>query len=306
MKKKVLITGGTGFLGFNYLKFLKKKNIYSLYSLSRKFPSPSKKIKNVKYLVADLTNSKNLRKIKKIKFDYVVNFAGNINHKEKINTMNSHFKGVVNLVKILNRKNLIKFVQIGSSVEYGKIKSPHFEPKRIPIKKKIFSIYGFAKLLSTIFLMKENKKNNFPSIIVRPYLIYGPFQTPNRLIPYSIISCLKKKNFSCSGGLQTRDFLYVTDAIDFIFKVMKNKDVGMIVNLGSGKRLKVKTIIKNIVKICKGGSPNFGKIKLRNDELMNLYPSISLARSKKWKPKVNILKGLKLTISHYNKIINEK
>ena len=299
MKKKVLITGGTGFLGFNYLKFLTKKNVYSLYSLSRKFPRPSKKIKNVKYLVADLNNSKSLYKINKIKFDYVVNFAGNINHKEKINTMNSHFKGVVNLVKILNRENLIKFVQIGSSVEYGKTKSPHLEPKRIPIKKKIFSVYGYAKLLSTIFLMKENKKNNFPSIIVRPYLIYGPFQTPNRLIPYSIISCLKKRNFPCSSGLQTRDFLYVSDAINFIFKVMINKDVGMIINLGSGKRIKVKTIIKNIVKISKGGFPDFGKIKLRNDELLNLYPSISLARLKKWKPKIGILKGLKLTISHY-------
>ena len=64
------------------------------------------------------------------------------------------------------------------------------------MNKKIYSIYGQAKLFSTIFLMKENKKNNFPSVIIRPYLIYGPFQTPNRLIPYSIISCLKRKKFS--------------------------------------------------------------------------------------------------------------
>ena len=51
--------------------------------------------------------------------------------------MNSHFKGVVNLVKILNKRNLIKFVQIGSSVEYGKIKSPHVEPKNSSKKKFI-------------------------------------------------------------------------------------------------------------------------------------------------------------------------
>ena len=80
---------------------------------------------------------------------------------------------------------------------------------------------------------------------------------------------------------------------------MTNKDVGMIINLGSGKRIKVKKIIKYIVKICKGGFPNFGKIKLRNDEQLNLYPSISLARSKKLRQKVGILEGLKLTISHY-------
>ena len=72
--------------------------------MSRKIPDSKKKIKNVKYLVANLSNPKSLLKINKIKFDYVVNFAGNINHKEKIKTMNSHFKGVVNLVKILNKK----------------------------------------------------------------------------------------------------------------------------------------------------------------------------------------------------------
>ena len=55
--------------------------------------------------------------------------------------MNSHFKGVVNLVRILNKKNLIKFVQIGSSVEYGKIKSPHIEPKKIPLQKKKFILF---------------------------------------------------------------------------------------------------------------------------------------------------------------------
>ena len=307
MKKKILITGGTGFLGFNYLNFLRKKNIFSLYSLSRKFPKPRKKINNVKYLIGDLSNKNSLKKISKIKFDYVVNFAGNINHNEKIKTLNSHYKGVVNLVRILSRKNLIKFIQIGSSVEYGKIKSPQIEPKKIPNNKKVHSVYGQSKLLSTIFLMKENKKNDFPSVVVRPYLIYGPFQTPDRLIPYTIISCLKKKNFYCSSGVQVRDFLYVSDAIDFIYKIMRGKEVGKIYNIGSGKKVKVRKIIEYIVKFCRGGRPLFGRIKLRKDELLNLYPSINLAKSIRWKPSTDLLMGLKLTISHYKrKITYEK
>ena len=258
-----------------------------------------KKISDVKYIVGDLSKKDSLKKLSKIKFNYVVNLAGNINHKEKIKTFNSHYKGVVNLVKILNRKNLIKFVQIGSSVEYGKKKSPQIEPKKIPTKIKINSTYGQSKLLSTIFLMKENRKNNFPSVIVRPYLIYGPFQTQDRLIPYTIISCLKNKNFDCSNGLQVRDFIYISDAIDFIYKIMRSKHGGKIFNIGSGNRIKVKKIINYIVKFCKGGKPSFGKIELRKDELINLYPSINLAKSNKWKPSVSLLKGLKLTISHY-------
>ena len=120
--------------------------------MSRKPPDSKKKNKNVKYLFANLSNPKSLLKISKIKFDYVVNFAGNINHKEKIKTMNSHFKGVVNLVKILNKRNLIKFVQIGSSVEYGKIKSPHVEPKKIPVKKKFILFMVMQNYFLQFFL----------------------------------------------------------------------------------------------------------------------------------------------------------
>jgi len=301
LKKKILITGGTGFLGSHYLEFLKKKKIFSLYSLSRNYPSRTKKISNVKYLKCDLSIKKDLKRISKIKFDYVVNFAGNINHKEKVKTFNSHHKGVLNLVKSIKRDHLLKFVQIGSSVEYGKISSPHCESNKIPINKKIYSVYGQSKLLTTIFLMKENIKNNFPSVIIRPYLIYGPNQTIDRLIPFTIISCLQKKKFPCSKGNQIRDFLYVSDAINFIYKIMIGKDVGKIFNLGSGKRVKVRKLIENIVKECRGGTPLFGRIKFRIDELLYLYPSISLALSKKWKPLIDLKTGLKLTVNHFKK-----
>ena len=302
MKKKILITGGTGFLGINILNYLRKKN-YNLYSLSRKLPERKKRIKNVKYIIGDLSKKRSLKILSKIKFNYVVNLAGNINHKEKTKTYNSHYKGLINLTKMLNRKSLIKFVQIGSSVEYGKTKSPQIEPKKIPNNIKIHSVYGQSKLSSTIFLMKENEKNNFPSLIIRPYLIYGPFQTSERLIPYTIISCLKKNFFNCSSGIQLRDFLYVTDAVNFIYKMMKSKHVGKVFNIGSGKKIKIKKVIKLIVKLCKGGKPLFGKIKLRKDEILSLYPSINLAKSNGWRPSVSLLQGLKLTISHHKREI---
>ena len=88
---------------------------------------------------------------------------------------------------------------------------------------------------------------------------------------------------------------------------MKSKHVGKIFNIGSGSKIKVKKIIKYIVKFCKGGKPLFGKIKLRKDELINLYPSINFVKSNGWRPSVNLLKGLKLTISYYKReIIHEK
>ena len=76
----------------------------------------------------------------------------------------------------------------------------------------------------------------------------------------------KEKNFPCSSGIQTRDFLYVTDALNFIYKIMIGQDVGMIINLGSEKN-EGKAVIKYIAKICKVGyqildSLNLEKMKL--------------------------------------------
>ena len=82
-------------------------------------------------------------------------------------------------------------MQLGSSLEYGKLKSPHKENNICRPQ----SIYGNAKYLATKYLLKNYKKNKFPAIILRLYQSYGPKQDVNRFIPIIIKSCLKDKNF---------------------------------------------------------------------------------------------------------------
>ena len=123
-------------------------------------------------------------------------------------------------------------------------------------------------------------------------------------MPIVINSCLNKKNFDCTDGKQFRDFLYIDDLIDLIIKMLKNKkSIGQIINAGSGKKMQVNKIIYKIVKICSGGKPNFGKIKLRKDESTSIYPSILKANKLfSWYPKNKFNKGLNKTISYYKKI----
>ena len=85
-------------------------------------------------------------------------------------------------------------------------------------------------------------------------------------------------------------------------KTLKNEEArGKIINIGSGKPRKIKSIIQKIKKISKGGYPQFGKIKLRKDEIQKIYPSIKKAENIiKWKPKISFEKGLKSTIKFYN------
>ena len=189
---------------------------------------------------------------------------------------------------------------MGSSIEYGHFRSPHRE-NFFCKPKFVKSVYGKAKLLSTIYLIKLFKKKRFPATILRLYLSYGPKQDENRFLPIIIKSCIKDKTFACSEGNQLRDFVHVNDVVDAIMKSIKIKKArGEIINIGSGKPLKLKKIINYVSTTLNGGKPEFGKIKLRKDEILKMYPNIKKARKKiQWKPKILFKKGILQTIRYY-------
>ena len=295
--KKILIVGGTGFIGYHLAKKLINKNL-KVFSLSSRKPKKLRYLKGVKYLVCDITDKKKLKKIIKNKFEYIVNLSGYVDHANFKKTFNSHFLGCKNLTEIFLKNPPIKFVQMGSSSEYGKLKSPHYEF----LKCKPVSAYGKAKLLATKHIINLYYKNKFPSVVLRLYQAYGPKQDPNRVIPYVISQCAKNKTFPSSDGKQLRDFVHVYDVVNAIIKSLNSKNAeGEIINIGSGKAIQIKKIILKIKKKLKKGQPEFGKLKMRKDETLKIYPRISKAKKIiNWKPKISFNKGLLQTIISYN------
>ena len=299
-KNNILIVGGTGFIGYHLASRSLKKG-WQVTSISSKAPRKIRYLAKVKYILCDITKKKSLKKSIRKNFNYVVNLGGYVDHSNKKKTFESHYIGCKNLAEIFLKKKPTAFIQMGTSVEYGKVKSPQKENAKCS-PKSIKSIYGKAKLLSSIYLINLFKKKKFPSTILRLYLTYGPRQDMNRFIPIIIEGCVKNKKFDCSEGHQFRDFIHVNDVVDAIFKSLTNKNArGQIINVGSGKPRKIRNIIEHIKKISKGGCPQFGKIKLRKDEILKLYPNIKKAKNKiNWKPKIPFDKGLKSTIKFYN------
>ena len=297
-KKKILITGGTGFIGYHLARACLKKG-FVVKSLSTKKPSKQRKLKNVKYLICDVSNKKRLSKILDHNFDYIVNLAGYVDHSNKKKTKKSHYDGCKNLASFFLNSKIKKFIQIGSSIEYGKIQSPQIENNLN--KQKTYSVYGTSKLLSTKFLLNLNDKFNFPVSILRLYLVYGPNQDANRVIPITIMNAINDNSFDCSSGSQLRDFIYIDDLVNAILKALSNKKTnGEILNIASGKPIKIKNMILKICKLVGYGRPRFGKIKFRRDEIKNLFPSIAKAkRLLNWKPLIDINLGLKKTIKYY-------
>ena len=299
MNKKILIIGGTGFLGYHLAKKCLAKK-WNVTSISTNKPKKIRFLSKVKYLNLDISKKNILKKNIKSNFDFVVNFGGYVNHSEKLKTYKSHYIGCKNLADIFKNKKIKSFIQIGSSVEYGNRKSPQNENDKTNVKK-LKSKYGQAKLMATNYLLKLNKKYNFPCTILRLYQIYGPRQDNNRLIPYTLNECLNNNKFICSDGKQYRDFLFVEDLIKAIFLCFNNKSaIGEIINIGRGKSHNVKKVILFIKNKINLGKPIFGKISLRKDEIFSLYPDISKAKKiLYWQPFTSFQKGIEIIIKYY-------
>ena len=298
LKKNFLVIGGTGFIGFNFLKKIQKFN-WEITNISLNYPNKNRLVKKVKYVKLDITSLKRLHNfIKHIdNFDYVINFSGYIEHKNKKKIKKNHFIGPKNLFKVFKKKKIKLFIQAGSSSEYGKQISPHKEFQ----KGNPEDNYGKFKLLATNFLLECFKKYKFPVVILRFYQLYGPYQKPNRFIPELINCCKKGEIFNTSSGEQWRDFLYIDDAIDSILKCFKsNLAIGKIINIGYGRPIKLKNIMQFVEKKMGNFFPKYGEITLRNDENKYVYPKIALAKKiLNWTPKTSLKRGLMRTIKHY-------
>ncbi len=298
MKKKIqlLIAGGTGFIGYHLAKKAISKG-WIVTSLSTKKPKRLRRLKKVKYIICDLNKKKKLKTILKKKYSYVVNLSGYVDHSNKIKTTQSHNYGCKNLSNLLLEHMPISFVQMGSSLEYGKLNKKTNEKSNCRPR----STYGVAKFKATTHLLNLYDKYKFPVTVLRLFQAYGPYQELNRVIPISINNCLKGSTFNCSDGKQYRDFIFIEDLVNVIFKSLSTpKSRGQIFNIGSGKATKIRDVINLIKKFVGGGNPLFGKIKLRKEE--SKFSVANLKKTKKylkWQPKISLKKGIKLTINSY-------
>ena len=294
MKNSLLVIGGTGFIG-KHAAIRALKEGYQTFILCRNIPPKSQIIDQIEYIKIDLNNSDEIKKISNYSFNYVINLAGDIDHCDfrngGLSLIDIHLYGLIKFLSILPKNNLKGFVQIGSSDEYGDSIAPQKETQ----KESPFSPYSYAKFAATHFIKFLYRNEQFPGKVLRPFLIYGPGQDENRLIPYVINNAFKNNVISITSGDQLRDFLYIEDALDVIFLALTNdKANGKVINIGSGKPYSVKEIVEMIINLIGTGKPKYGSRNYRRGQSMKLYPSIGLAKEiLNWEPKFSLEEGLK-------------
>ncbi len=301
MKENLLIVGGTGFLGFHFAKEGIIRG-FEVYSLSKNPPNKSRFIKEVKYVNIDIMDKNKIGNfLKNLKIDYVINCAGYVDHRMikdgGENVFDNHFSVTKNLIYYLNKEYLKSFLYLGSSDEYGENPSPQIEE----IRESPISPYSFAKVATCHFLQMLNKTENFPAIIFRLFLVYGPNQNKERFLPQLIKKFLRNEKILISPGEQIRDFCYVEDVVSAGFIALKKRNIyGEIFNIASGNPIKINYLVSIVQKIIKKGNPIFGGIDYRENESMSLFASIKKAEKLlKWKPKISLEEGILKTINWF-------
>ncbi len=299
--KHLLVVGGTGFIG----QWVVKEGVnqgYQVSVLSRSTPSELNKIKGVTYHKVDIINKEKLAcSIHQMKITHVVNLGGDINHASYRqggrSVVNTHLLGVLNLVEVLDWEFIESFVQIGSSDEYGSAAAPQNETQ----KCEPISSYSYAKLAANEFLQMLNRTEQFPIVILRLFLVYGPGQNTERFLPQIITSCIHNMKFPTSKGEQIRDFCYIDDVVNGIFLALKSQDCsGQIFNIASGVPISIRSIIDTVVNMVGSGVAQYGKVQYRIGENMSLYADIK--KSEKllsWEPTLSLEQGIEKTIDYY-------
>jgi UDP-glucose 4-epimerase len=297
----ILITGVNGFIGNHLFKNLVNNGNHVI-GISRNRNDTLIYPPNFKIL--DLSNRIEINKfIMKHKPNYVIHLASantkNYTASSYIESYQANLLCSLNLIEACeNNVNLKKFIYIGTSDEYGFIQSDYIEG----VREKPTSSYGLSKLSITNVLQALAITSNFPSLILRPTIIYGPGQKSSMLIPSVIDALSNGKEFNMSNGEQFRDFVYIDDMIDAIILAIQSKTGvnGQIINISYGKSFKLKYVINLITSIIGKQSHkliNFGNREYRAGEIMNYVVSNKVAEKiLGWFPKTNLDSGLVNTI----------
>ena len=305
--KKILVTGGAGFIGSHLVKRLVSlgANVTVIVKYNSIIDSPRLvKIWNkINIVEADLRNADSVSEMKKMNFDLALHLAA-YNHvgdsfKHIFENVNSNLLSTINLLN--NGPKIKKFIHMGTSEIYGLQKKLPFDVNETPNPSSPYAVTKYASELFSFLNSKKKKKLDL--ICVRPFNTFGSFQSEKAIIPELILKCLQNKEIKTTEGKQTREFNYIDNIIDgilFLNKKIRNSEKP--INIGSNKPISIKNLVKKVHKLTNSKSKlKIGSLEYRPNEIWKMQANNKFIISKGWRPKINFNTGLKFTIEWYRK-----
>ncbi|MBA1338794.1 MAG: dTDP-glucose 4,6-dehydratase [Pelagibacterales bacterium] len=322
--KKIIVTGGSGFIGSNLVNFLIEKNFFvinidKLTYASNKYKNKIKNKKNYKFYKLDINNRKKLTKIiKENKPVAIFNLAAETHVDRSIDSpkqfISTNILGVFNLLETIRnlQKERVKtkLIHISTDEVYGDIKSNIRSDENFSYNPS--SPYSASKASADHLVKSYIRTYKINAVISNCCNNYGPYQFPEKLIPKIIANIFSNKQLPIyAKGKNSREWIHVQDHCEALFMLYLKGKSGESYNVGSGTNLKNIDLVKKILKICKIEKIKIGnktKIIFVKDRPGHDYRyalnSNKVFRTLKWKSKINLDEGILSTVKWYQ--INNK
>ena len=323
---KILVTGGSGFIGSNFIYYCLNKNNKVLnfdkltYAGNLNNLKKEESNKNYHFIQGDICNKNKLTKsIEKFKPDFIVNFAAETHVDRSIENSSSFIKTNILGTSVLldcclenidKNINDFKLLHISTDEVYGSLDRQGFFTEESPYNPS--SPYSASKASSDHLVNAWHKTYGIKTNIINCSNNYGPFQFPEKLIPLVIISAIRENSLPVYGtGKNIRDWLYVEDHCRAIYNVLLNGKIGDTYNVGGGEEKTNLEVVNNICDILDDIYPSENLksykelIKFVEDrpghDFRYAIDYSKLKNELSWQPKESFNSGLRKTIDWYLK-----
>lgn len=257
--KNILVTGGAGFIGSNFINYIlsQRDDVFILnldkltYAGNLENLKPVEGKKNYQFVRGDITNNELVDYLfKKYSVKHVINFAAESHVDRSILGSEIFYRtnviGTNVLLEASRRYNIEKFLQVSTDEVYGSLGKTGLFTESTPITTN--SPYSSSKAAADLMVQAFHHTYGLPVVITRCSNNYGPLQFPEKLIPLMILNCLKDKKLPVYGdGLNVRDWIYVIDHNKAVELVFEKGRVGEVYNIGASREMTNMEIIKLIL-----------------------------------------------------------
>ena len=307
---RLLVTGGAGFIGSNYVRMLLDGSLVGVSKLiildKLTYSGNKSNLKGLnqsdyEFVQGDICDSELVSKLTK-KVDSVVNFAAESHVDRSIDSSKEFFQtnviGTHTLLEAARRNNLGSFIQISTDEVYGSITEGSWD-ESFPLLPN--SPYAASKASGDLISQAFFRTYGIDVRITRCSNNYGPYQFPEKVIPLFITNLLKNKKVPLYGdGLNVRDWLHVTDHCRGIHLVLTKGKAGDIFNIGGGRELSNIELTRVILSAMGAGEESIEKVtdRLGHDFRYSLNIE-KIERDLGYKPEINFDLGISQTIEWY-------
>jgi UDP-glucuronate decarboxylase len=311
--KKILVTGGAGFIGVNLCKRLANNDNNHVICLDNFFTGSLENIK-------ELSTKDNFEVIRHdiiepilLEVDQIYNLACPASPPhyqfDKIKTLKTNVMGAINVLELAKRTKA-RILQASTSEIYGDpLEHPQTEKYNGNVKTiGPRSCYDEGKRAAETLFGDYHAEMGVDIRIVRIFNTYGPYMAVNdgRVVSNFIIQALKNEDITIYGdGQQTRSFQYIDDLLEGMIKMMDNDGFIGPVNLGNPHEFAIKELAEIVIKMLPETKSKIVHKDLPINDPKQRKPDISLAKEKlNWEPKIRLEEGLVKTIEYFRKVIN--